>query len=293
MIRIFIGDGRLGNQIFQFVAIRARLGEGKLWTPNMRALEKVFNAPANLKTLIVSDATEKLLRRVICPMCVKPLFKWLRFGTYCHEPMGRMSNGSRGKCGDMDIQQGVLPLTFVDGGFYQNLTDLLSPADFHVLTLRDDVLAAARAVVSKATAGKPWPRAVMHVRRGDYVGYSTYGLNDVLLPVAYFQRATATAREYLGAGAEILVVTDDPAWCTQALAALQPFTVVSGSEAVDFALLSMFPIAILSNSTFSLAAACVGPDVKRVIGPEFWFGHSVRQWYPPRIRTRDERFVYV
>ena len=293
MIRIFVGDGRLGNQVFQLVAIRALLGEGKLWTPNLRALERVFNATSNVKTLLIPDAAEKFVRRIIGPICVKPLFKWLRLGTYCHEPMGLMSNGSRDPSGDMVTQQGLLPITFVDGGFYQNLSDLLSPADFRCLTLRDDVLAAARAVVDKAMAGKPWPRAVMHVRRGDYVGYRAYGLEDVLLPVAYFQRAATTAREYLGADAEILVVTDDPAWCEQALVALQPFTVVSGSEAVDFALLSMFPIAILSNSTFSLAAACVGPDVKRVIGPEFWFGHTVKQWYPPRIRAWDERFVYV
>lgn len=293
MIRIFVGDGRLGNQVFQFVAIRVLLGEEELWTPNLRALKEVFNVTSNVKTLLIPASAEKILRRIIGPICVKPLFKWLRLGTYCHEPMGLMSNGSRDPSGDMVTQRGLLPITFVDGGFYQNLSDLLSPADFRCLTLRDDVLRAARAVVDKAVAGKPWPDAVMHVRRGDYVGYRAYGLDNVLLPVAYFQRAAATAREYLGTGAEILVVTDDPAWCEQALAALQPFTVVSGSEAVDFALLSMFPVAILSNSTFSLAAACVGPDVKRVIGPEFWFGHTVKQWYPPRIRARDERFMYV
>lgn len=293
MIRIFIGDGRLGNQVFQYVAICALFGKGRLWTPNLRALEKVFNSTTNVTTLLMPDVAEKILRRVIAPVFIKPLFKWLRLGTYCYEPMGLMSNGSRDPSGDMAIQKGLFPITFVDGGFYQNLSGLLSPADFRFLTLRDDVLAAARAVVDTSMAGKQWPRAVMHVRRGDYVGYSAYGLDDVLLPTAYFQRAVAAAREYLGAGAEILIVTDDPAWCEQALAALQPFTVVSGSEAVDFALLSMFPVAILSNSTFSLAAACVGSDVERVIGPEFWFGHSVRQWYPPRIRAQDERFLYV
>ena len=204
-----------------------------------------------------------------------------------------MNNGSTDPSGEMVIQQGLLPITFVDGGFYQNLSDLLSPEDFRFLILRDDVLVAARAVVGKAMRNKSWPSVVMHVRRGDYVGYSAYGLGDVLLPVAYYEKAVATAREYLGADAEILVVTDDPSWCEQALEALQPFTVVSGTEAVDFALLSMFPIAILSNSTFSLAAACVGPEVERVIGPEFWFGHAVKQWYPPRICARDARFVYV
>jgi len=290
---LFIGDGRLGNQVFQFAAIRACFGEKPLWTPNLRSLEKVFNPAPNTNIVSIPDAAEKILRRIVVPMCLKPLFKWLRLGAYCHEPMGVMANGSIDPIGVPAIQSGLLPITFVHGGFYQNLADLLSPVDFRCLTLRDDVLATAREVVAKAMYGRPWPRAVMHVRRGDYVGYTAYGLDAVLLPVEYFERAAASAREYLGSEAEILVVTDDPAWCEEALAALQPFTVVSGSEAVDFALLAMFPVAILSNSTFSLAAACVGPDVERVIGPEFWFGHAVNQWYPPRIQARDTRFVYV
>jgi len=293
LISIFVGDGRLGNQVFQFVAIRKRLGDGTLWTPNLRALGKIFKVPLNVKIFLTPEVVEKLLRRIICPVFVKPLFKWLRLGTYCYEPMGLMSNGSCDPSGDMVIQPGVLPVTFVEGGFYQNFSDLLSPDDFRFLTLRDDVLAAARAVVGKAIGNRPLPRAVMHVRRGDYVGYSAYGLDDVLLPVAYYKKAVAIAREYLGTDAEILVVTDDPAWCKEVLEALHPFTVVSGTEAVDFALLSMFPVAILSNSTFSLAASCVGPEVERIIGPEFWFGHAVKQWYPPQIRARDARFVYV
>lgn len=293
MIQIFIGDGRLGNQVFQFVAIRTRLGRGRLWTPNLQALGKVFTNTTNVTPFLMPAIGEKILRRVVAPVLIKPLFKWLRFGTYCHEPIGLMSNGSRDPSGDMATQKGLLPITFIDGGFYQNFTNLLSPSDFRCLTLRQDVLIAAREVVNKAMASKVWPRAVMHVRRGDYVGYRAYGLDDVLLPLAYYQRAAVAARKYLGAGAEILIVTDDPAWCEQALATLQPFTVVSGSEAVDFALLTMFPIAILSNSTFSLAAACVGADIERVIGPKFWFGHSVTQWYPPHIRVRDKRFEYV
>jgi hypothetical protein len=289
----FVGDGRLGNQIFQYLAIRAKFGEEILLTPNLRSLDKIFNPPTNTRIFFIHRLAEKILRRFFGPILLKPLFKWLRLGRYCNEAMTVMPNGSRDPCGEMSSQKGLLPFTFIDGGFYQNLSNLLSPTDFRRLAVRDDVLAAAHTIVDGAMSGRPWPGAVMHVRRGDYVGYSAYGLNDVLLPVDYFLRAAATAREYLGAGAEILVVTDDPAWCEEALAGMHPFTVLSGSEAVDFALLSMFPLAILSNSTFSLAAACVGPEVLRVIGPEFWFGHAVKQWYPPRIKTSDVRFTYV
>ena len=293
MFTFFIGEGRLGNQIFQFVAIRKRFGEGVLLTPNLRALEDVFKMPANIRIVKISKAAEKILRRVICPAAVRPLFKWLRLGTYCHESKGPRSNGSRDPSGNMAMRRGWLPVAFVDGGYYQNLADFLAPEDFRCLAVREDVLAAAGAVVDKAMGGRPWPRVVMHVRRGDYLGYSAYGLSKLILPMAYFEQAARAARESLGIDAEILVVSDDPAWCRESLTALAPISVVSGPEAVDFALLTMFPVAILSNSTFSLAAACIGPHIERVIGPEFWFGHSVKRWYPPRIMAHDSRFVYV
>ncbi len=293
MVTFFVGDGRLGNQIFQYVAIHKIRGTTKLLSPSLRSLQNVFQLPENVRIWRIPANIEKIIRRVLVPVLARPLFKWLRLGVYCTEPMTRMPNGSSDPGGEMTVQRGLLPITFIDGGFYQNLSDALTAADFRQLKIRDDVLARAREVICSVMAGRPWPGAVMHVRRGDYVGYSAYGLDSILLQADYFHRAARTARLSMEDHPEILVVTDDPEWCERELAALKPFTVVSVSEAIDFALLSMFPVSILSNSTFSLAAACIGTDVKRVIGPEFWFGHAVNQWYPPKIRSIDPRFEYV
>jgi hypothetical protein len=170
---------------------------------------------------------------------------------------------------------------------------LLKPEFFCRLEIQNHVLEEARTLVNKITSGRQWPAIVMHVRRGDYLGHSTYGLTEVVLTEDYFKRALKLARNHIGSNAEVLIVTDDQIWCNQFLSDMQPFTVVSSSEAVDFALLSMFRVAIISNSTFSLAAACVSKTVEHVFAPEYWFGHSVGEWYPPRVRVKDRRFTYV
>lgn len=288
-----VSQGRLGNQVFQYVAIRSLLGAGAITSPSMRSLGNVFNISGQLSIRLAEKTIEKLIRRLLVPIFLRPLFKCLRFGAYLTERVEQLDESSGGSSGNVLFQRGLFNVAFVDGGYYQNLASLLKPADFLCLKVRDDVLAQANQVVLQATQGRTRPKAVMHVRRGDYLGFKTYGLDDVVLPAAYFARAAALARNTLGQGAELLIVTDDAAWCEAALAELKPFTVVSSTEAVDFALLSMFPVAILSNSTFSLAAACVGPDVQQIIGPEYWFGHSVKRWYPPQIRCSDERFTYV
>lgn len=290
---LFVGEGRLGNQVFQYVAIRTLMGDGPLWTSGLGSLGSVFEPLPGLHHGLGGLWIEPAIRRILVPAVVRPLFKHLRIGEYCYEPFETMGGDAMGPSGLAVRTRGLLPLSFVDGGFYQNLSNLLSPSAFRRLQVRRDVLDGAHRAVSEVTRGGPWPQAVMHVRLGDYLSFRAYGLDRILLPEQYYQRAVERAREFLGSHAPILVVTDDPDWCRSELARLEPIHVVSTSEAVDFALLSMFPVAILSNSTFSLAAACVGLDVQTVIGPEFWFGHAVGQWYPAHIRSHDERFVYV
>jgi len=133
----------------------------------------------------------------------------------------------------------------------------------------------------------------MHVRRSDYLQFKPYGLRDVALPVAYYLRAAAEARRGLSGVRSVLVVTDDAAWCRQELAALGDFSVVSHSEAIDFSILTLFALVVIANSTFSLAAACVGPEVQRVVAPAYWLGHRVACWLPTCIRSDDPRFTYI
>jgi len=290
---LFIGEGRLGNQVFQYVAVRALLGEAHVWTTGLSALQRVFEPVDGVRCLLRPGLAERIVRRFAVPLLLRPLFKWLRLGDYCHEPMGRDGREHLGMSGAMSRSRGLLPLTFVDGGYYQNLSALLAPQDFQRLRPRPELVGQARAVVQRALQGRPWPGAVLHVRRGDYVGWSSYGLSSVLLPDAYFARAIGAAREHLGPDAQLLVVSDDTQWCQRELARFGPLTVVSVNEAIDFVLLTMFPVVILSNSTFSLAAACIGRGVELIIGPEYWFGHAVRRWLPFHIRSSDPRFRYV
>jgi hypothetical protein len=49
---------------------------------------------------------------------------------------------------------------------------------------------------------------------------------------------------------------------------------------------------IISNSTFSLAAALFMRDPELVIAPRYWFGFRVREWLPPGIRFDHPRIAY-
>jgi hypothetical protein len=292
---VFVGGGRLGNQIFQYAAIRRLFGpEAVVWSPSLRSIQQVFEDDRHLKVVLPGRYPEAAIRRVLVPTLIRPLFRTARLGAYCKESIEKLAYGGKAESGRVEIKAGLSSKwAFVDGGYYQNLSDLLSPTDFMFLEVKVDLIASAQEAVKQRIQGRRTPKIVMHVRRGDYVGYSSYGLSDVVLPAAYYEKAGQMARRHCGGNSEILIVSDDPDWCERELKSLRPFSTIFCSEAMDFTLLTLFPIVVVSNSTFSLAAACIGKNVEVVIGPTYWFGHQVGEWYPPRIEARDSRFTYV
>ena len=135
---IFVGQGRLGNQVFQFVAAKKLLGGGLVLSPSLSRLPSVFDVSQELRLIFFARTSEIIIRRILVPLLMRPLFKWLRIGTYCAEKVEVMENGARGKSGRATVRKGLFQLAFVDGGYYQNLSDLLLPVDFGCLTIRVD-----------------------------------------------------------------------------------------------------------------------------------------------------------
>ena len=117
-------------------------------------------------------------------------------------------------------------------------------------------------------------KAVLHLRRGDYV---TLGW---ALPTDYYKRALAMTSLQLGA--QIRIVGDDPLAVLGMEQVINAggFKVISSLSSInsaldDFARLSSSPIQILSNSSFSwwgaaLAAHRLGKENVEQIGPNTW-----------------------
>ncbi len=181
-------------------------------------------------------------------------------------------------------------LLFVDGGYYQNSEywgDLFPP---RWLTLRREW----RDKAAQLIAGQRMPPAhpfFLHVRRGDYLGYSSHGVSDLVLPTEYFRRAIEEFRASRAFNL-LLVVTDDPVWARAEFADVPEAVVISCDPRTDFALMAACEGGIVSNSTFSLAAALFMPRPLLVIAPKYWFGFRVQRWLPSKIRFDHPSIVY-
>ncbi len=288
---VFVGDGRLGNQVFQYAALAAVSAPGaRVIAVGLEELGRAFELLGPECTVVPGGIwLKRIVKYLLSPLLLRPLARWLRLVSYGCEV--DTAGAHRGRDGRLRIRAGLIrSVLFVDGGFYQNSDYWPEVFPPNVLRLREELRSAARRRLALAP-GTDRP-CFLHVRRADYVGFTAYGLPDLLLPTNYFRDAVARVRTRLGPR-RLVIVTDDVAWVERELADIPDRLVVCGDPLVDFAVMAECAGGILSNSTFSLAAALFIRDPDIVLAPEFWFGFRVRQWLPPRIRFAHERIEYL
>jgi Glycosyl transferase family 11 len=289
----FYGEGRLGNQVFQYQALCAIARPREtIFAAGLESLPELFEIGGpRLRILTRNRFLKRLIKFLLIPFIVRPAVRSLRLANYVYEPLlefaGRAQPG-----GEMSFRSGLLGrLTFVDGGHYQNpsLWHVLFPAA--ALALKAPVRDAARRLLS-AIPSAAGGLSFVHVRRGDYLNYKVYGVDDVCLPAGFYRAAIAELRRRVGE-THLVFITDDPGWVAQHLGDIRGQTILSSDASMDFAVMTECSNGIISNSTFSLAAAFIMANPGVVIAPQYWYGFSAGTWYPPKIRCEHAKLVYV
>ena len=290
---VFYGEGRLGNQVFQYQALShvAKGGE-RVLAIGLEDLRRVFELLGPQVTVLTqSGLVKRLWKYLIIPLILRPMSRFLRLINYACEPMEGSPPGS-GPSGVLSIRSGLLSrVTFVDGGHYQNasLWPAIWPAP--LFRVRPELSAAASRYLNSISTDRCRP-AFVHVRRGDYRHFVTYGLSDLSLPVRFYSDAIRELRKCIG-DRHLVFVTDDPQWVDENFRDIGSKTVASFSAAMDFAIMTQCTSGILSNSTFSLAAAFMLGAPELLIAPRFWFGFRIQKWIPPRIEVQHGNMRYM
>jgi Glycosyl transferase family 11 len=289
----FYGEGRLGNQVFQYHALSTIAKHSEcIVSVGLEDLERCFDLHGpRLFVLTRNRALKRVIKYVLNPLLLRPLSKTLRLWNYacetrCEEPP------HEGASGVLSMRSGLLGnLTFVDGGHYQNSSFWRSLFPTSLLSLNADLRDAAKKYLD-STCGREDRLTFVHVRRGDYLTHTDYGLADLSLPADFYRAAIKELASRIGP-THLVFVTDDPKWVENNFGDIPGKTLVSFDAAMDFAIMTKCTSAILSNSTFSLAASLMldNPDI--VIAPRYWFGFRVSRWFPPQLQFVHDRMLYL
>lgn len=291
---IFYGEGRLGNQIFQYRALNrvAKNGEAVL-AIGFENLEEVFDIRGSPICVLSRDYwIKRLFKYIVVPFLLRPLGRTLKLINYAHEPETRVGR-RRGYSGDLILSTGIFRrVTFADGGCYQSGLDSSDIFPLPMLRLKPEVCDKAQDFlrrIGEETSKRP---AFVHVRRGDYLSHANYGNDQIVLPGAFYRDAMKEIEERLGP-THFVFVTDDPPWVEENFSDVPDKTVAAFEPTTDFAIMAECQAGVLSNSTFSLAAALLMREPEVVVGPLYWFGFRSGEWRPPKIRFDHPKFTYL
>jgi hypothetical protein len=290
---LFYGEGRLGNQVFQYHALSAiaKAGE-RIISVGLEDLERCFDLHGPRLFVLTRNRTlKRIVKYVFNPFVLRRLAKTLRLMNYASEARCEQPP-HKGASGVLTMRAGLLGnLTFVDGGHYQNSSFWRSLFPTSLLKLNASLGAEARRYLNSA-CGHGVRLTFVHVRRGDYLTHSDYGLDDLSLPSDFYRIAIRELQARIGQ-THLVFVTDDPTWVEQNFGDISQKTIASFDAAMDFAIMTECSSAIVSNSTFSLAASLMldHPDI--VIAPRYWFGFRVFRWLPPHLQFAHDRMIYL
>ena len=126
----------------------------------------------------------------------------------------------------------------------------------------------------------------LHIRRTDYINF---GKRDIRVPITFFKEQLNLITDL--DSYTVFFLSDDIEYVKQEFELRPNFIFSNNNEITDFQIIQNADLAIISNSTFSWWAAYLGKPGNKVIAPENWLGFTVGSEYPRGIMT--DKFIWV
>jgi hypothetical protein len=275
---LFFESGRLGNQLFQYCAMRKFCPDGSIFAAGMQDLKTGFNGI-------------HLACRANLPMTTERILEWV--GERRIEEMagrGRLLslvqevNSPKGVW--FDVASGFLRNVFYfKAGYYQS-ESFLQPEIVRRMTIKPAFIEEARAVLDSFGV-RSEDRYFVHVRRGDYLNWPSSDSPAILDAPWYLAQMSRIRKE--NPKAFFVIISDDQRYTRECFGLERDLAVVGGYPMLDFSVATLCQGGgILSASSFSWWAAYFlrrENSSALLIAPRYWCGHRRGEWHPPSIQT--------
>lgn len=276
---VMVEEGRLGNQIFQYAALRSACRSNeRLWLLGFDQLRETFTGLEARFTHIATNPLKHLT--TLNYTKVRSLARTLPLAGMMHESP------------ESEIIRDPSRLTISQPAWYQTDAYAKSHA-IERLQIRSEHVNLARAVLSnKGLSGSR--TAFVHIRAGDYRHWPTADAPAILSPDWY--RAQIERIRDSDPTIAVIGIGDDPEYVDEVLSTVPHGFTAHESYATEFALMSLCTAGILSASSFAYWGAVFARrtfPTGTFIAPRYWAGHAMRSWYPINIETKALTYVEV
>jgi len=276
---LFRESGRLGNQIFQYAALRtlARKKESIVLI-GFEELQKTF---CGINAKIVNSASPKIERvfyhRLFSLLTQSQCACEIRESFKADYPTVTYS------------QKHCRQIAIVKKSYFQNESQF-TPAAIESLNIRGEHFAYAKNVLEKVTQDKV--PIFVHVRRGDYLIWPSKE-DPAILTASYYEKCIEIIKSQVP-NPFFVFVSDDPFYVKDLFGDRDNVHISEGSAVEDFVLMTQCKGGVLSASSFSwwaayLSSAQHSPTI--FLAPKYWAGHRSGTWYPKFIKSRFLEYV--
>lgn len=288
---LFFGDGRLGNQIFQYSFIKSIEDcDHKIVTWNFEDILNIFGS-----SLGVKNVSNRFLRFAIKQLglpFLNVLAKARLITSYkvdTHNVNGYDVPGVT-----YTKRKGVFPVVYIYECFAQS-EKFFKKSSVNNLTINDSYIEEATRYLGLIP--DKYNKVFVHVRRGDYINYTIFGKKGVSLPVLYYKDRIQWFDENIE-NPFFVFLTDDAEFVECCFNNVSNKVISRNSMFVDFTIITMCEYGVMSNSSFSWWAAYMMKNRKKVFAPKYWLGwksgiefpNGVTPGFSEVVEVRNENF---
>jgi hypothetical protein len=283
---IFLSDGRLGNQIFQYSFLKtiAKKNESIICL-NMNLFFGTFDLDKHAIWHIsnphcISLFKRIMLRFVLIPLCKAGIISYIE----------QKKDGTARPLPEWSETRGVLPFVrYVNTDFFQAepFFDQSRISDLHI---KEKYLANARSFLSGIP--KNAEKVFIHIRRGDYLHELFEGEPGINLPQSYYEKAIDIIRNDMK-NPFFILLSDDPLYIQGCFRNLEPKIISDNTKEVDLAIMTLCDAGIISNSSYSWWGAYLMKSKKHIIAPKYWYGWKKKVESHPGIQPTFAEVIAV
>ena len=270
---VFFEDGRLGNQLFQYAALKELYPNQRLLFFGFGALKQAIES---VDAIIIEN--EKPPHFLTGDLYIYRLFSKLAkiriIGTI--QESRENSTYLIKKASGLIFNLHLLKPSYFQ---HQDVLEKINPS----LRLNEDIFRKASDwLEEKVVKSSDQNLVFVHIRRGDYLTWPSREYPAVLEKQWYIRamdRMRAKVKNPI-----FLLLTDDPYYAKDCFGVQSDILISENDQLVDLALMSLCQHGILSASSFAWWGAWFSEkrssDEGIYMAPKYWGGHRKKNWEP-------------
>ena len=267
-MKLFLAEGRLGNQIFQYVFLKTiQRNNEKIIVSGFEDLQEVFEIDDIVNLNKKNRWIRAFLFRIIKPtMLFLSQKKVINSISINHE---KILNKYRRESIVFKEEKGFFSFfTFVELGFFQS-EKFFDETIASQLKIKDIYLNKADKFLNIIPDSSN--KIFIHIRRGDYKDYTVYG-KSTLLPISYYKEQINWFLENRK-DCFFIFLSDEPQFVEKEFAYLDNKLIsINNDFGTDLAIMTKCNSAILSPSSFGWWGSYLMNDRDVVFAPKYWLG---------------------